>query len=1256
MANNTINVTYKVNEDGSLEKIATDAKKAAGATDKAGQAADNYSKKQKGVAGATSNSTKAFSKMLQGITGGLVPAYATLAANVFALSAAFNFFKRAADVKILEQGQIAYGKATGLALQTVTRGLREASGGMLGFREAAEAAAIGVAKGFSPQQLNDLAEGARKASAALGRNFEDSFDRLIRGASKAEPELLDELGITLRLETATKRYGDAINKNAKDLTAYERSQAVLMETQRQLNEMYGDVDAVSNPFVQLGKTFDDLVKTGTNFIMPFFEAFASIINRSAVAAISVFGMFALSILKSIVPMGQLKQSFTDFQTKQTAALDKAKADQEAYKQKIEQTEQALRKANQESAKTGARKLRAQGIGTDSKLIQKAAAGTLTDPKQIGQLKGILKKAEAEYKRHGEVRTGMFKGADLKTMQNFRMSLDNMNRASVGFVKKTKMHATKISLGFKVAFSKIKAAGTSTFAALGRGAERMSNVMNKAMKAAGIIGIFMMIWEIGQEIIKAPYDIMMAIVKGVQFLIKGVLVGFGSLVDAIGNLYKGMLNFIIDGYNLIADTTLGKKLGMKVMEPLNSASTAARDAMENLADSIDLVGIVEDTAFAKSVKGFQERQQHIAAQKEAYDNLKNSIRDTGEELNNLLIGLEGKTGAKRETSIAQSIGSLGISTLMTKATKIEDPEQQANAMELLKKQLKDIGDLSPAMLAAVNAFDIEKVRQLELAAQGATGGLTALKDGITNINSALAGGDLLTAEFALKALKDTSVATSDAFKALFGEDSAAAKKALDDFEKSFEGAGMTAGQFLEKIIKLRHANEALARSQEMVNFMGDKFAKVMKDRLELVSITNQITEKELLLAKEKDEKKRVEIEQELKLLRIKQQLAGIPVAESMGGPFMADSKRMGGMFGSMMDTFSEDSTASVQEKIIALQGYMSPMLESLAKLGPEGELITSVVNGALTAADAWAGAFEVFDSGASGADKLAAGLEAAAATVNAISQIMAAQSQASIAAIDQQIEAEKRRDGSSAASVAKIQALEKKKEAQKKKAFEMNKKMQMAQVAIAVAASIASNVAAASAAAAMAGLAAPAVFAGTLGLMNGITLALGAAQLAIISGTSYQGGGSIGGSGGVSSISVGNRQNSVDLAQARSPSGELAYARGAQGTGQGMTNYTPAFTGMKYRASGGNVGLMVGEQGPEMFIPDRPGRVVPADDVARGGAPVNVNFTIQAIDTQNMEQALLAQRGAMIGMIREAANAHGENFLESINTEALSREK
>ena len=44
--------------------------------------------------------------------------------------------------------------------------------------------------------------GTREAgvSIALGRDVTDSFNRLVRGVTKAEPELLDELGIILRLD------------------------------------------------------------------------------------------------------------------------------------------------------------------------------------------------------------------------------------------------------------------------------------------------------------------------------------------------------------------------------------------------------------------------------------------------------------------------------------------------------------------------------------------------------------------------------------------------------------------------------------------------------------------------------------------------------------------------------------------------------------------------------------------------------------------------------------------------------------------------------------------------------------------------------------------------------------------------------------------------------------------------------------------------------------------------------------------------
>jgi hypothetical protein len=164
-------------------------------------------------------------------------------------------------------------------------------------------------------------------------------------------------------------------------------------------------------------------------------------------------------------------------------------------------------------------------------------------------------------------------------------------------------------------------------------------------------------------------------------------------------------------------------------------------------------------------------------------------------------------------------------------------------------------------------------------------------------------------------------------------------------------------------------------------------------------------------------------------------------------------------------------------------------------------------------------------------------------------------------------------------------------------------------------------------------------------------AMGAVQMALIAGTSYQGGGSAGGASAPTAVNVGKRDNTVDLAKGNSASGELGYMRGESGQGTGATNFKPgsAFTGAKYRASGGETaGFMVGEQGPEMFIPDRSGRIAPADETASMGATSNVNFNISAVDAAGVEDVLVRQKGHIIRMIREAANEHGQPFLEDIS--------
>jgi len=335
---------------------------------------------------------------------------------------------------------------------------------------------------------------------------------------------------------------------------------------------------------------------------------------------------------------------------------------------------------------------------------------------------------------------------------------------------------------------------------------------------------------------------------------------------------------------------------------------------------------------------------------------------------------------------------------------------------------------------------------------------------------------------------------------------------------------------------------------------------------------------------------------------------------------------------------ENVTKAAQKMISEVTLSMS---EALRELGPEGVLAATLGELSNTMMTSVVGAMEVMaEAGDNTAMKLSAGFAAAANIIGGIAAILSAQSNVAVDSIDKQIDAEKKLDGQSAKSVAKIKSMEAKKDAIKKKAFDTNKKLMIAQAVMATAAGIA-------------GALAQTLVLGPFAIaLAGMIGAMGVAQIALISGTSYQSTGGSPSVSGPSALSIGERGKGVDLATSRSARGELAYMRGEDGTG-GSGNFRPAFTGAKYRASGGETaGFMVGEQGPEMFIPDRSGRIAPADDVQTAGAPAQVTFNINTIDASGVEDMLTVQRGNIIGMIRSAANSYGETFVEEVDTTML----
>jgi len=775
MAKNEVKLKVRVTEDGNLEVIGKKAKKAAKGIDDVGRSSQTADRNLKGAAGASSNTTKNFSKMAQGITGGLVPAYATLAANVFAISAAFNFFKNTSDLSNLIEGQIQYGNSTGLALKTVTQGLREASGGMLGFKEAAQAAAIGVAKGFSPAQMEELAVGARKVSQALGRNFEDSFDRLVRGISKAEPELLDELGITLRLETATENYAAAIGKTANSLTAAERSQAVFIETQRQLQSQFKDFEGTTNPFVELGKTFEDIVNAVTQFLAPVFEKVAKIINENGVVAIAFFGTIAAGIIKSMPFVDQLKEGMQNFADKQHTALEQAKADLDAYKKKVESTKSALMKTQAKGASGVQRG--AQGLveaGSSSPVLQRAAEGTMTG-RDRANLKKALAAAEVEYRRHGKITKGIFKGVSIEIVRDMNRSFNKMTTSSASFASKVKNLVPRSISFVNVQMKKMGVFGVKAFNALGGAAQKAGKAMNAAMKATVILGIVQMVYDMFMSVLNAPATLM----KNIDKLISGIWNGFKGLV----NLVIGSINYVIEQMNRIPGVDI-ETLG------LLETNTQLR--------------LLQDTDLYEWATGFEAARQVVLKFKDSLKDAKDAAQDSKKELRGILSGIRDRefTGDLTKAGLqrATAVGSLGISGTLEGL--LDDDFDAGQKKEIIDEYIKELGpslaELSPRLLSYVREGNLKAIRELEAQSLSWTAGVNDLKEGIRELPTQISADNLLGAEIYLKNLNDLAE-QNDVLAVKLGE-TAMSKY---EFDQVFKDVGGTAG-FLEQLTSLRMA--------------------------------------------------------------------------------------------------------------------------------------------------------------------------------------------------------------------------------------------------------------------------------------------------------------------------------------------------------------------------------------------------------------------------------------------------------------------
>jgi hypothetical protein len=274
------------------------------------------------------SSARDFAKEAQGL-GGLVRVYATFAANLFAVSAAFTALRDAASTENIVKGLDQLGAASGRSLGNLSKQLVAASDGAISLRDSMTAVAQASSGGLSNKQILQLGEVAKKTSEALGLSMPDAISRLSRGITKIEPELLDELGIFVKVNEASSAYALSIGKSAASLSDFEKRQAFANAVLDQGIQKFADIKIDANPYDKLLASMNNVATTGLQLVNKVLGPIASVLAESPGALAGVFGLIAMTLLKQAIPA--LSQWRGELAKSAETAAESAKRSYESYR-------------------------------------------------------------------------------------------------------------------------------------------------------------------------------------------------------------------------------------------------------------------------------------------------------------------------------------------------------------------------------------------------------------------------------------------------------------------------------------------------------------------------------------------------------------------------------------------------------------------------------------------------------------------------------------------------------------------------------------------------------------------------------------------------------------------------------------------------------------------------------------------------------------------------------------------------------------
>ena len=271
-ANKDVQLNVNVSSTG-IPKVQAQIDNLNKSTTAMGATSNQAKRNMEGVAERANRSVKDFSRMSQGM-GGVVAAYATVAAQVYALTAAYSVLKNAANFTRRQSASEDLAVSTGRSFKIIAESMVEATKGAITYRQALESANKIGTVGLDITQIQDLTTLAAKAAQTFGGTTTDAINRFVGAIQKGETELVKQVGIAINLEQAINDYAITMGIAKEDVGATGKQIAIANAILKEGTKVLGGVDIQLSPYEQLAANFENLADKALKLLEPIEDSTA----------------------------------------------------------------------------------------------------------------------------------------------------------------------------------------------------------------------------------------------------------------------------------------------------------------------------------------------------------------------------------------------------------------------------------------------------------------------------------------------------------------------------------------------------------------------------------------------------------------------------------------------------------------------------------------------------------------------------------------------------------------------------------------------------------------------------------------------------------------------------------------------------------------------------------------------------------------------------------------------------------------------